>query len=495
MKDDNQQTFDELAETGNLTSLLGALGGHLDKYLSFDHDDAMKRASDWQQELNAELPEKGVGAEQVIAEIGEVILPNGSAIPKPGFTSFITTGATSVGALATLSGSIAAPQRIGLNAFNYLEQVSLRWMAEMLELPAEMKGLYSSGGSVANLVALGAARQHAFEKIDIDPAQEGVIKPCRVYVSASCHNTINRAIAVLGMGRRSVMAIPVDTQGRMRVELLNDAICLDIQNNILPVAIVANAGSTSTGAIDLLRDIGEVASQHNVWFHVDGAYGLPGILDPQTKPYFDGLELADSVIVDPHKWLGAPVGIGATYLRDYSLLYRAFHQGEADYLEGSVYQEGIQHSMENLGIPYNDFGVELSAPCRGAVVWAMLKEIGVEGMRARVCRHNAMARLLAEKANEHHNLEVTQAPFLSICCFRYIDNNYTDLNELNRQIHRQLLLNNRNLPSTALVNGQLSLRPCFVGARTHWSHVTDLINEVIMIGEQLTQENQRRNLT
>jgi len=488
MKNDNQQTFDELAETGQLTSLLGTLGSHLDKYLSFEHDDAMKSANDWQQKLNTDLPQKGVGAEQVITEIGEVVLPNGSAIPKPGFTSFITTGATSIGALATLTGSIAAPQRIGLNAFNYLEQVSLRWMAEMLELPSEMKGLYSSGGSVANLVALGAARQHAFEKIGIDPAQEGVTKPCRVYVSASCHNTVNRAVAVLGMGRKSVMTIPVDQQGRMRVELLNDAICLDIQDNILPIAIVANAGSTSTGAIDLLRAIGEIACQYKVWFHVDGAYGLPGILDPQTKPYFDGLELADSVIVDPHKWLGAPVGIGATYLRDYSLLHRAFQQGEADYLEGSVYEENIQHSMDNLGIPYNDFGVELSAPCRGAVVWAMLKEIGVQGMRARVCRHNAMARLLAEKATDNTKLEVTQAPVLSICCFRYIDNNCKDLNELNRQIHRQLLLNNQNLPSTALVNGQLSLRPCFVGARTNWSHVAQLLDEVIMIGDQLMKE-------
>ena len=488
MENTQQNRFDELAETGNLNYLLSTLGSHLDNYLLFEHDDAMKNANDWQQKLNTALPQKGVGAEQVIMEIGKVVLPNASAIPKPGFTSFITTGATSIGALATLSGSIAAPQRIGLNAFNYLEQLSLRWMGEMLSLPYDMKGLYSSGGSVANLVALGAARQSAFENIGIDPAQEGITKPCRIYVSANCHNTINRAVAVLGMGRKRVLSIPVDKQGRMQTKLLNDAICLDVHNNVLPIAIVANAGSTSTGAIDFLRVIGEIAKQHKVWFHVDGAYGLPGILDPQVKPYYDGLELADSIIVDPHKWLGAPVGIGATYLRDYSLLYRAFHQGEADYLEGSVYEENIQHSMDNLGIPYNDFGVELSAPCRGAVVWAMLKEIGVEGMRNRVCRHNAMARLLAIKANEHDKLEVTHAPVLSICCFRYINDNCNDLNKLNQQIHRQLLRNNQNLPSTALVNGQLSLRPCFVGARTNWSQVTELLDEVITIGDQLIKE-------
>ena len=234
MKNDIQQTFNELAETGKLTSLLSSLGGHLDNYLSFDHDDAIRSTSGWKEKLNIDLPQQGVGAEQVITEIGEVILPNGSAITKPGFTSFITTGATSIGALATLSGSIAAPQRIGLNAFNYLEQVSLRWLSEMLSLPSDMKGLYSSGGSVANLVALGAARQYAFESIGIDPAQEGVSKPCRVYVSENCHNTVNRAVSVLGMGRKSVMAIPVDAQGRMQVDLLVEAILYDIENNILP---------------------------------------------------------------------------------------------------------------------------------------------------------------------------------------------------------------------------------------------------------------------
>lgn len=488
MNDNHLQTYNEQAETGKLASLLGSLGGHLDNFLSFEHDDAMKNESDWKRRLNTSLPQKGIGAESVISEIGEVLLPHGSAIVKPGCTSFITTGATSIGAIATLSGSIAAPQRIGLNAFNYLEEVSLRWMSEMLSLPSEMKGLYSSGGSVANLVALGAARQYAFEKIDINPAQEGVTRPSRVYVSENCHNTVNRAVSVLGMGRNSVLTIPVDEQGRMLIDVLSEAIQLDTQNSITPVAIVANAGSTSIGAVDLLRSVGEVAKYYGVWFHVDGAYGLPAILDPETKPLFDGLELADSVIIDPHKWLGAPVGIGATYLRDYSLLHRAFQQGESDYLEGSVYEENIQHSMDNLGVPYNDFGVELSAPCRGAVVWAMLKEIGVEGMRARVCRHNAMARLLAEKASEHNKLEVTQQPILSICCFRYIDDKCEDLNKLNQQIHRQLLLNNQNLPSTALVNGQLSLRPCFIGARTHWAHVTELLDEVVAVGNQIMKE-------
>lgn len=486
------------AECGPLTQRLLELGNSLDQYLKFEHPDAMSRHSDWHTALKQSLPENGVGIDQVIAELSTQIIPNGSQIPNPACTSFITTGATTVGALAELAGSVAAPQRIGLTAFNYLEELSLEWMAEMFELPAGMKGLYSSGGSVANLVALGAARQSAFEKIGIDPSRDGVQQPCRIYATTASHHTVHRAAAVLGMGRNAVISIASDEQGRMCAKALRQQLQEDLNDPVLkdsrclPVAIVANAGTTNAGVIDPLREIGELAREFSIWFHVDGAYGLPGILDPQIRSLYDGLELADSVIVDPHKWLGAPVGIGTTYVRDRSLLNRAFTQEAADYLEGSVTDDNIQHSMDSLGIPYNDFGVELSAPSRGAVVWALIREIGKEGMRERVCRHNAMARRVAELAHAHPNLEVVQEPTLSICCFRYIDDNCSDLNNLNRKIHRQLVHQGNSIPSTAMINDLLVIRPCFVGARTNWIHAEQVVDEVIAAGNQLTNSTANR---
>ncbi len=478
---------EERAEIGKLTKRLNQLGEYLDRFLQFEHPDAVQQANEWRAALGGGLPEEGCGADRVIELMGEHLIPNGSQIPKPGCTSFITTGGTSIGLLASLSGAVASPQRLGMTAFNFLEELSLQWMAEMFELPDGMKGVYSSGGSVANLVCLGAARQWAFEGIGVDPAAEGVSVPGRIYASASSHHTIHRAAAVLGLGRRSVVAIPVDSRGRMSVEALRNQLLKDKEKQLLPVAIVANAGSTSTGAIDPLQRIGEIAREFNVWFHVDGAYGLPGILDPVVRPLFKGVELADSVIVDPHKWLGAPVGIGASYVKDRDLLQRAFTQEEADYLEGSCPEdEPIKSSMDSLGIPYSDFGLELSAPSRGAVVWAMLKEIGREGMRARVCRHNAMAKALAELVREHANLELLQEPSLSICCFRYVHENCDDLNVLNRRIHRELIRRGTSLPSTALLDGKLAIRPCFIGARTDWQQVDNLVSQVIDIGRQLS---------
>ena len=486
---------DDRAECGPLSQRLRELGVSLDQYLRFEHPDAMSRYADWHGVLAQALPEQGVGIEQVIGELGATVIANGSPIPNPACTSFITTGATSVGVLASLAGSVASPQRIGLTAFNYLEELSLEWMAEMFELPSTMKGLYSSGGSVANLVALGAARQWAFERIGIDPSRDGVQRPCRIYATDASHHTVHRAAAVLGMGRNAVVSIAADQQGRMCTQALRQQLQADLhkgeENNreVLPVAIVANAGTTNAGVIDPLNEIAQLAEEFSIWFHVDGAYGLPGILDPQVRPLYEGLAKADSVIVDPHKWLGAPVGIGATFVRDRSLLNRAFTQEASDYLEGSVTDDNIQHSMDSLGIPYNDFGVELSAPSRGAVVWALIREIGKEGMRERVCRHNAMARRVAELARAHPNLQVVQEPTLSICCFRYIndDNVECDLNELNKKIHRQLVQQGRSIPSTAVINGMLAIRPCFVGARTCWEHAEQLVEEVIAAGNELVR--------
>jgi len=479
----------DAAETGNLQSLLTQLGAGLDDYLKFDHPDALHPSKRWREHLNQALPREGIGIQGVVAELVQQIIPNGSAVPRPGFCSFITTGATTASTLASTAASVASPQRYGLTAFNFLEALSLEWLAEMFGLKS-VQGVYSSGGSVANLLALGAARQSAFERIGRDPAADGVDRRVAIYASTEAHHTIQRSAGVLGLGRRAVRPIACDARGRMRVDALQRALDEDARSGILPMAIVANAGTTNTGAIDPLQGIAELAHARGVWFHVDGAYGLPGILDERVAPLYAGLERADSVIVDPHKWLGASVGVAATFVRDRELLQRAFTQEPAHYLEGAVEQSGstapiLEHSLDDFGVPYYDLGVELSAPARGVVVWALLREIGVAGIKARVERHNEMAAYVAQAAREHPNLELLQEPTLSICCFRYVAANVSDLDLLNQRLHRRLIRGNQNLPSTTRVNGHLALRPCFIGARSELSHARDLVADVLRLGSEL----------
>jgi aromatic-L-amino-acid decarboxylase len=279
----------------------------------------------------------------------------------------------------------------------------------------------------------------------------------------------------------------------MRVDALKTAIEQDLRGNILPMAIVANAGTTNTGAIDSIQDIGEIARAHGIWFHVDGAYGLPGVLDERISQLYQGLDRVDSIIVDPHKWLGASVGIAAAFVQDLNVLERAFTQEHAAYLEGSVDQEGmsdvrIEHSMDDFGIPYFNYGVELSAPCRGIAVWALIREIGVEGMRERIKRHNDKAREIADFARQHANLELLLEPTLSVCCFRYVSAQVDDLDGFNQKLLRQLVRENEYLPSTTRVQGKLAIRPCFIGARAENSQVDGLLQSVLRIGDALAAD-------
>jgi aromatic-L-amino-acid decarboxylase len=482
----------DAAETGRLQPLLSQLGAGLDEFLKFEHPDALQPGLRWREELDITVPHAGIGIDALAEELLRHVVPHGSPVPRPGFNAFITTGATTAAALAATAAGIASPQRYGHTAFNFLEELSLRWLADMFGL-AGMQGVYSSGGSVANLLALGAARQSAFERLGRDPAADGIDRPVAVYATTEAHHTIQRSAGVLGIGRRAVRAVPCDEHGRMRVDALARAMADDRRAGVLPMAIVANAGTTNTGAIDPLRSIGEIAREHRVWFHVDGAYGLPGRLDERVSPLYAGLELADSVIVDPHKWLGAAVGVAATFVRDRELLRRAFTQEPAAYLEGSMQTQDdeatrIEHSMDDMGVPYYDYGVELSAPPRGVVVWALIREIGVSGMRDRIRRHNDMAAHVAQRARAHPNLELLQDPTLSICCFRYVSPEVRDLDALNQRLHRRLTHENRNMPSTTRVNGHLALRPCFVGARSEMVHADALVDDVLRIGAALVRE-------
>jgi len=486
----------DAAETGRLQDLLSQVGAGLDRYLAFEHPDAMRAPDRWRTVLDRPLPRQGIGIDAVANELVRHVIPAGSAVPRPGFCSFITTGATTASTLASTAASIAAPQRYFHHAFNFLEERSLQWLAELFGLGA-MQGVYSSGGSVANLLALGAARQSAFERLGEDPAADGLLRPVAVYASTESHHTIQRSAGVLGIGRHAVRAVPCDRGGRMLVPALIRLLDDDRRRGVLPMAIVANAGTTNTGAIDPLDWIGKIANDRGIWFHVDGAYGLPGRLDERVAPLFRGIERADSVIVDPHKWLGAAVGVAATFVRDRALLRRAFTQEPAAYLEGSMDDVAhgagdaaprIEHSMDDFGEPYYDYGVELSAPPRGVVVWALIREIGAEGLAERVRRHNDMARLVAREAAAHPNLELLLEPTLSICCFRYVSPRVADLDRLNQMLHRRLMRENRSMPSTTRVGGRLALRPCFVGARTTEVQARELVADVLRIGAGLVRE-------
>jgi aromatic-L-amino-acid decarboxylase len=443
----------------------------------------------WRSLLDQPLPKEGAGFEAALSELAEWVVPNGLPVGAPGFNGFITTGPTTSAAVAQFAAAVASPQRYAVSAFNLLEDVSLRWLAEICALPSGLTGVYSSGGSTANLLALGAARQAAFERRGVDVARDGL--PNRtvgaVYASAEAHHTIQRAAGVLGLGREGVRRIPTDECQRMDAGILGEVVARDVADGVMPVAIVATAGTTNTGAIDPVDAVADVAARHDVWLHVDGAYGLPAASVPGISARFAGVDRAQSWIVDPHKWLATGVGCAATYVRDPEILQRAFTQTPASYL--AMPGEGpVESAFEEFGPHYDDMGVELSAPPRGVLVWTVLREIGRAGLEDRIRRHVEFARRLTELARAHPRLEALTEPDLSVACVRYLPTgaargDEAGVDALNIRLLRRLWRETPHIPTSTLVRGRFAIRPCYINPRNTAADVDGLAEAMVRLGD------------
>ena len=486
------ETTTDAGATQGLTQAIQQVLPALEQFLRFeDEDRAADDLSQWRAALDRPLPEEGVGAEATLRVLSEVVIPHGLRTGAPGFAGWVTTMPTVVPAVAGFSASLAGPQRWWIQAFNLLEQVALEWLKQLLGIPASYQGTFNSGGSIANLIALGAARQWSCEQRGVDPSRDGLaaIPKPRMYASNQVHHVVHRAAGVLGLGRRAVVELPCDKEHRLEVGALRERLRRDAADGCTPIAVIASAGTVNTGAIDPLREILRVCREQGVWLHVDGAYGGFGILDPAVAPQFDGLAEADSIAVDPHKWLAVPLGCGSTFVRDREVLGRAFTLEPAEYLErvggpagsGTSQFEDLGHSL--------DFNLEQSARSRGATVWAALTEMGAAGMRARVRRHNAFARRLEARVRASTDLEMLAPVTLSICCFRFAppelrrsEGSAGVLNDLNREILRRLHQEHHHVPSGTEIDGNFAIRPCYINPRTTQEDVDGLADAVERIG-------------
>ena len=485
----------ELSATSGLGEALALIVPALDSFIGDVDGRPPSRQEAWQAILDGPLPERGRGAQATLEVLRDVVIPNGLKIGAPGFSGWVTTAPSIVPTAAGLSALVAGTQRAWLQPYHYLEELAARWLAELFEIPQDFQGLFTSGGAVANLIGLGAARQHAGVRLGVDPATDGatVLPSPRIYASSEVHHVIHRAAAVLGLGRSAVIELPTDSEYRLDVSELRARIVADRAAGATPIAVVASAGTVNTGAVDPIAEIADICAAEDVWLHVDGAYGLPGILDPAVHDLFEGVSRADSVAVDPHKWMATPIGCGAVFVRDRQLLLGTFTLGSAEYLEEAIVAAPDTRSQfADLGTPYFHFGVEQSAPSRGVLVWAMLHEAGAEGFRERVRRHNAYARLLADRVQESPVMELLSPVTLSICCFRYVPEDAPTgperesvLNELNRDLLGCVQERGRAIPSGTELDGRFAIRPCFINPRTMEADVHALFDEVIECGAAL----------
>ena len=371
-----------------------------------------------------------------------------------------------------LGDALAACHDVNLavvsGAADLVERQTLEWLGQAFGYPVAT-GTFSSGGTVSNMTALSAARERALP----GSRHNGLAgRPCALYASADVHESVKRAAELLGIGRDRVRAIPIDGKRRMQADLCAAAIDADRAAGVAPIAVVATAGTTLTGAVDPLDALADLCQERGVWLHVDGAYGLPAALVASHAPLFAGLARADSVTVDAHKWLFVPKACGVLMVREAEWLERAFTH-DATYVP---HEPGEHDSVDRT--------LEYSRPFRSLKLWLALRVHGLAAFQTAIERNLSEARLFADLVRERDELELLGEPELSVVPFRHVATS-RNLDEHNRALAAALRADGRVYVSGADIDGTACLRPCFVNFRTSADDVRVLRDVVLELGAKL----------
>ena len=419
--------------------------------------------------LKAPLPEH---ASNVLAMIDHAVevLDASLAQSRPRYFAFIGSSGLEVGALADLlAHSYDINLAVDARAATQLEFQAVHWLAQFLEYPAHT-GAFTSGGTISNITALASAREAALP----GARHRGLadVRPT-LYCSSEAHYSITRAAEVLGIGADNVRAIEIDGDRRMRPDRLRERLVADVALGHTPVAIVATAGTTLTGAVDPIDELAEVAKEFGVWLHVDGAYGLPAAAVGETRDLFRGLARADSITVDCHKWMFVPKACSAVLVRDGATLTRAFAHDEA-YMP----HEGEQFNAVDITLEY-------SRPFRALKLWLAFATHGASALRDGVARNCEQARLLYHLAGEHESLEtLASQPQLSIVPLRVSASGCADPDRHNEALCAAMQADGRVYVSPATIDGRTWLRPCFTNFRTRDDDVRVLVEVVMELGSR-----------
>jgi aromatic-L-amino-acid/L-tryptophan decarboxylase len=435
------------------------------------------------------LPERGSDAAEVLASAARFLFDHSLFNGHPRFFGYVTSPPAPIGILgdllaAAVNANVGA-WRLG-PAASEIEAQAVRWIAELVGYPPECGGLFVSGGNMANMVGLLAARAAA---AGWDVRRQGmnvpVARPFRVYASTETHTWIQKATDLSGIGTDAIRWIPTDDRQRLDTAALREALERDRAAGEQPLLVVGTAGSVSTGAVDPLFEIAQICREAGVWFHVDGAYGALAAAVPGTPRDLAALPLADSVAVDPHKWLYAPLEAGCVLVRDPGALRGAF-----------AYHPPYYHFGEEA-TNYVDLGPQNSRGFRALKVWLALQQAGREGYVRMIGDDIALANRLHGAVARHPELEAVTRE-LSIVTFRYVPDDLRGdtggvgadayLNELNQALLERIQTSGEAFVSNAVVAGRYLLRACIVNFHTAAADVDALPEIVARLGRAVDAE-------
>lgn len=439
------------------------------------------------------LPQDGTGAADLLSKTTEVLLNHSLFNGHPKFLGYITSSAAPIGALADLLAASVNPN-VGAQILSpvatEIEKQTIQWLAELIGLPSGYGGILVSGGNMANFTAFLAART---AKASMDIKAEGLGRASGkmlVYCSRSTHTWIEKAAILFGHGSSSIRWIETNGENRMNIEKLEQAIRDDLKEGYKPFMIVGTAGDVSTGMVDDLQSIAELCRLNDLWFHIDGAYGAPAAVIPEQRGLFAGLEDADSIALDPHKWLYSPLEVGCTLVKNPKYLTDTYSSHPEYY--------NFSQSGEEQALNYYEYGLQNSRGFRALKVWLALQQVGKSGYAKMIGEDIQLSKLLYEEAGQHEHFEaLTQS--LSIATFRYVppglslgaEEREAYLNTLNESLLNALQEGGEVFLSNAIVDTKYCLRACIVNFRTSGEDIKEIIEIVAREGARLHRELQQ----
>jgi glutamate/tyrosine decarboxylase-like PLP-dependent enzyme len=435
---------------------------------------------------DSSLPEDGAPAEALLANTAKLLLDNSLFNGHPKFFGFITSSAAPIGALADLLAASVNPNvggQILSPMATEIEKQTVKWLAEFIGVSPTYGGVLVSGGNMANFTAFLAARTAKAPKSIKEEGLSNSKNKLITYCSKSTHTWVDKAAILFGHGSNSIRWIPTDDANKMDNHILEQTIKDDLEQGHQPFMVVGTAGDVSTGVVDNLDAIGAICKTYDLWFHIDGAYGIPAAIIPELKDLFKGLKEADSIALDPHKWLYSPLEAGCTLVKNPKHLIDTY-SSHPEYYNFSLTEEGDS-------VNYFEYGLQNSRGFRALKVWLALQQIGRNGYVKLIREDIELSEYFYELAENHTELEAISQN-LSIANFRYIPENLkeqsekrdTYLNTLNEELVNELQKGGELFPSNAIVGHKYCLRTCIVNFRTTKKDVEECIEIIVREGKK-----------
>ena len=419
------------------------------------------------------------------------ILPYGVGNTHPGFMGWVHGGGTPVGMLAEMLGAGLNANLAGRDQMPIeLEKQVVEWMRTLFDFPEKASGLFVTGTSIANFISVLVARTAAIGSKVRQQGLDNGDKQLVAYCSKAAHGCVAQAMDLAGLGIQALQIIPVNNAFEMDTQELQKRISEDKKAGLSPFFIAATAGTVDVGAVDNLDAIADIAEQEKLWFHVDGAYGALGMLAPDIAPRLNGIQRADSIAFDFHKWGQVPYDAGFVLIRDGELHKNTF-SSPAAYLSRST--KGMA-----AGSPWPcDFGPDLSRGFRALKTWFTIKVYGTEKIGQVISKTCALAQYLKNTIEAEDELELLAPVALNIVCFRYrfTDVDITQINALNSQLVVELQQSGVVAPSSTTINGCIAIRAAIVNHRTCSEDIDALVNTTITLGKRIAQHSSNRNIS